>query len=67
VLVYSRFFWVEFHVNNSRRVEKSSSITLPFDLSCRGFFFLGDDGDFRVTDYASVTDRTENTMFRLLL
>jgi hypothetical protein len=26
------------------------SITLPFDLSCCGFFFLGDDGDFRVAD-----------------
>jgi hypothetical protein len=28
--------------------KNSSSITLPFDLSCRGFFFLGDDGDFQV-------------------
>jgi hypothetical protein len=38
--------WDEFPVNNSRRVENNSGITLPFDPSSRGSFFLGDDGDF---------------------
>jgi hypothetical protein len=28
----------------------SSSVTLPFDLSCHTFFFLGNDGDFQVAD-----------------
>jgi hypothetical protein len=36
--------------------KNSSSITLPFDLSCRGFFFLGDDGYFQVVIAASVVD-----------
>jgi hypothetical protein len=30
-------FWDDFHVNNSRRVGNSSSITLPFDLPCWSF------------------------------
>jgi hypothetical protein len=30
--------------------KSSSNITLPFDLSCRVFFFLGSDGDFQVAD-----------------
>jgi hypothetical protein len=30
--------------------KNSWSITLPFDLSCGGFFFLGDDGNFQVAD-----------------
>jgi hypothetical protein len=31
--------------------KNSSNITLPFDLSYHGFFFLGDDGDFQVADW----------------
>jgi hypothetical protein len=46
--------------------KNSSSLTLPFDLTCHGFFFLGDDCDFQVA-FASVVDCTENTMFFLLL
>jgi hypothetical protein len=30
--------------------KNSSSIALPFGVSCPGFFFLGDDGDFQVAD-----------------
>jgi hypothetical protein len=31
-------------------LKNSSSTTLPFGLSCRSFFFLGDDGDFQVAN-----------------
>jgi hypothetical protein len=58
VLVYSRFFWDEFHVNNPDESRNDSSITLSFDLSCYGF---------QVADVTSVAGRRENTMFRLLL
>jgi hypothetical protein len=50
VLVYSRSFWDEFLWTIPDESKNSSSITLPFDLSCRSLFFLGDVGDFQLAD-----------------
>jgi hypothetical protein len=68
VLVYSRSYWDEFHVNNSDELKNSSSITLPFDLSPVAISsFLVKMAISRWPIVASLADHTENTMFHRLL
>ena len=61
--VYSYTFWYEFHLNK----KYSSSITLPFDLSCCDVSVMAILAFSRWRIIASVADRTGNTMLSLQL
>jgi hypothetical protein len=63
VLIYSRSFWDEFHVSQKTVKALPCLLTSPVAVS----YFLAMMAISRWSIVLSVADRTEDTMFRLLL